>query len=282
MVRSLRDSKRNFHIFERTGIFERVNREGLALLSDDNRKAYHYAKIIGNMNSDFLGFESCYGAKNVSDAVCSVVLSSKWGKYYDSLTLPMDILSELSDDVDVSDAILAAAPIGTLELGDDRVFPALRAFQTNQVRAFSPSANQADPFETIIRREKANREHSRILAMLAAKLRANNHTPYENVFVDLYTQVADQEYIFEVKSNNLRNALSQIRKAIAQLYEYRYRSNKNGATLCIVLQQKPSQDWVEDYLLHDRGIMMCWLVDDVRLECPIECYPVLASIGIVE
>ncbi|MBQ3404036.1 MAG: hypothetical protein IJG63_01290, partial [Oscillospiraceae bacterium] len=153
---------------------------------------------------------------------------------------------------------------------------------SNQIRAFSTSGNLADPFETMIRREKANREHARILTMLAAKLRANAHRPYENVFIDLYTEIRGQTYIFEVKSNNTRNVLSQIRKAIAQLYEYRYRSNQAGAKLCIVLQQKPIQEWVEDYLLHDRGILLCWLVDDVRLECPLECRSTLSSIGIVE
>jgi hypothetical protein len=278
---NLANFKRNFHIFERTGLFSRVQHAGLSIASSDYDRAYSYIKTISEMAHDFEGFEACYGAADLDARISSVILSPEWGKYYDSLTIPMDMLASLSHDVDIEDTLLAAPPIGTFEPAE-RAFPDLREFQSNQIRVFSLSGNRTDPFETIIRREKANREHARILTMLAAKLRANDHSPYENVFIDLYTEIEGQTYIFEIKSNNTRNALSQIRKAIAQLYEYRYRSNKVGATLCIVLQQKPVQAWVEDYLLHDRGILLCWLVDDVRLECPEECHPMLSNIGIVE
>ena len=118
--------------------------------------------------------------------------------------------------------------------------------------------------------------------MLAAMIRLNGCEVYENTFIDLYANTSNNTYIFEVKSNNSKNTLSQIRKAIAQLYEYRYRSEMTRAILCIVLQQKPPQTWVEDYLLHDRNILVCWLVDDVRLECPDECHDILSAIGIVE
>lgn len=278
---SLTNFKRNFHILERTGLFSRVQHSGLSIASSDYNRAYSYIKTISEMPHDFEKFEPCYGAANLDAQISSVILSPEWGRYYDALTMPMDMLSSLSDDVDITDTVLVAPPIGTIE-PTERAFPNLKEFQSNQIRAFSSSGNRTDPFETMIRREKANREHARILTMLAAKLRANGHSPYENVFIDLYTEIAAQTYIFEVKSNNTRNALSQIRKAIAQLYEYRYRSNKEGAVLCIVLQQKPVQGWVEDYLLHDRNILLCWLVDDVRLECPAECHPMLANIGVVE
>jgi hypothetical protein len=158
----------------------------------------------------------------------------------------------------------------------------MRSFQSNQPRAFVTSGGTADPLETIVRREKANREHARILNMLAASLRLRYDDVYENTFVDLMIKSYEQSYIFEVKSNNSRNVLSQIRKAIAQLYEYRYRSQLPQAILCIVLQQKPPQDWVVDYLLNDRKILVCWLVDDVRLECPPECHEALTELGILE
>ncbi|MDR0474280.1 MAG: hypothetical protein LBH43_11490, partial [Treponema sp.] len=88
--------------------------------------------------------------------------------------------------------------------------------------------------------------------------------------------------LHEVKSNNTKNALSQIRKTVAQLYEYRYRSDRLEAMLCIVLQQKPLQDWVIDYLVKDRDIMICWIVDDFRFECPPECFDRLLPTGIVQ
>ena len=279
--RYLTNFKRNFHIMERTGLFERSSNGGLSLSLSDPIKTYSYISKISNMTYNFEGFESCYNADNMVDKIQSVVMSPLWGKYYDSLTMPMSLLTNLSDDIDAADSALCIPPIGTFEINTN-IFPALKDFKTNQIRAFSQSGKQMDPFETLIRREKANREHARILTMLAAKLRANNYRVFENVFIDLFAEITTQDYIFEVKSNNARNALSQIRKAISQLYEYRYRINKPDAILCIVLQQKPTQTWVEDYLLHDRGIIFCWLVDDIRLECPDECHMLLADIGVVE
>lgn len=272
--------KRNFHIMTRTGIFSR-HASGLSLASANLERAYNYAKQIAEMQNNFEAFASCYGAEDISAAVTHIITSPLWGEYYDALSLPMDTLSALSDDIDITDTAFYTPPLGTVEI-TEHPFPELRAFQSNQIRAFALSGNHVDPYETIIRREKANREHARILNMLAAMIRLKGYEVYENTFIDLYANTPQNTYIFEVKSNNSKNTLSQIRKAIAQLYEYRYRSEMVGAILCIVLQQKPSQAWVEDYLLHDRNILMCWLVDDVRLECPNECHDILASIGIVE
>lgn len=271
--------KRNFHILERTGLFCRVRHEGIAIADTPN--AYQYIKTISAMQLNFDAFETCYTSLDIEQDSQQVILSPAWGKYFDSLTMPMDILMALSNEMDLIDAYSATPPIGTVVMAN-QPFPALREFQSDQIRAFASSGNYTDPFETLIRREKANREHARILTMLAAKLRANGYSPCENVFIDLYADIEGQAYIFEVKSNSTRNALSQIRKAVSQLYEYRYRSRKDEAVLCIVMQEKPSQEWIEDYLLHDRGILVCWLVDDLRLECPAECHPLLSSIGVVE
>ena len=276
----LTNFKRNFHILERTGLFLR-NRDGLLLRTDNIEKVYSYIKAISEMTVSFDGFEDCYGNTNIADKVDKVVSSSAWGKYFDALALPMQTLSALSDEIDDTDILLTSAPIGTIPPGT-QAFPAMRSFQSNQPRAFVSSGNVTDPFETIIRREKANREHTRILSNLAVRLRLKYNDVFENTFIDLSVNADGQSFIFEVKSNNNRNVLSQIRKAIAQLYEYRYRSELPQAILCIVLQQKPPQDWVIDYLLNDREILVCWLVDDMRIECPAQCRAILAQIGILE
>ena len=279
--KGLTNFKRNFHIMERTGLFARVQHTGLSLSTSNIEQVYSYVKTISSMTHNFEAFEPAYDSADIDSAIKLVISSPQWGIYFDALTMPMDTLTSLSDDVDIADTTFLTPPIGTVEI-TEQPFPELKDYQTNQVRAFSSSGNRVDPYETIIRREKANREHARILNMLAATIRANGYSPFENTFIDLYTDTTEKTYIFEVKSNNNKNVLSQIRKAIAQLYEYRYRSDKAGAILCIVLQQKPPQPWVEDYLLHDRRIMFCWLVDDVRLECPDECRETLSAVGIVE
>jgi hypothetical protein len=276
----LTNFKRNFHILERTGLFTR-NRSGLTVCSDDIAKVYAYILTVSEMTSNFHGFDDCYGRDNIAQSVNAVASSPTWGLYFDALTLPMQTLSALSDEIDDTDIASTSAPIGTISI-IEQIFPEMRNFQSNQPRVFVPSGNTTDPYETVIRREKANREHARILTMLAATLRLKNYDVFENTFVDLFVQTNEQPFIFEVKSNNSRNALSQIRKAIAQLYEYRYRSELPQAILCIVLQQEPLQEWVIDYLLNDRNILVCWLVDDVRLECPEQCHTTLAELGILE
>jgi hypothetical protein len=276
---NLTNFKRNFHIFEWVGLFYR-DRDGLTIRNDNSEKVYAYISAISEMVVNFHGFDSCYGSADVSDAVNAVVSSPDWGRFFDALTLPMQTLSALSDEIDEIDIISVAPPIGTIA-PNLQTFPEMRSFQSNQPRAFVLSGMETDPHETIIRREKANREHARILNMLAALLRLRYADVFENTFIDLFVDAGGQPFIFEVKSNNSRNVLSQIRKAIAQLYEYRYRRSQPDAKLCIVLQEKPPQDWIIDYLLNDREIYVCWLVADVQLECPEECHHALASIGIV-
>jgi hypothetical protein len=276
---NLTNFKRNFHIFEWTGLFSR-DRNGLTVRTGNAEKVYAYISAINEMNADFHGFDNCYGTTDITANVNTAVSSPEWGRYFDALALPMQMLSALSDEIDDADIISAVPPIGTIA-PTSQVFPDMRSFQSNLPRAFVPTGAATDPYETIIRREKANREHARILNMLAAILRLRYADVFENTFIDLFVDADGQPFIFEVKSNNSRNVLSQIRKAIAQLYEYRYRRSQTQAKLCIVLQEKPPQDWIIDYLLNDREILVCWLVDDVRLECPAECHQILADIGIV-
>jgi hypothetical protein len=276
---NLTNFKRNFHIFEWTGLFGR-DREGLFVRTENEDKVYAYIAAISEMTSNFRGFDSCYGNADIAGAVNEAVSSPEWGRYFDALALPMNMLSALTDDIDDADIVSAAPPIGTV-LPTAQAFPEMRSFQSSLPRAFVPSGAAADPYETIIRREKANREHARILNMLAARLRLRYTDVFENTFIDLFVDTDGQPFIFEVKSNNSRNVLSQIRKAIAQLYEYRYRRLQPESKLCIVLQEKPPQEWIIDYLLNDREIFVCWLVDEVRLECPEECHSALAEIGVV-
>jgi hypothetical protein len=273
--------KRNFHIFDRTGMFKHT-RNGLQIADSNTAKIYSYINVIANMEHDFHGFESCYGNANIEAAVKLVVSSPAWGKYFDSYTMPTQTLQLLSDSIiDEQGVLIDELPFDYVKI-EAQPFPLLRDYRSNQIWAFAPSGKGADPFETIIRREKANRDHGRILGRIASIIRVNGNKGLENIFIDLLAVIGTQDFIFEVKSNNTKNALSQIRKAIAQLYEYRYRSNRPGAILCIVLQQKPVQDWVIDYLVKDRDIMICWMVDDFRFECPPECFNKISPTGIVQ
>ena len=279
--RSVTNFKRNFHIFDRTGMFKH-NQDGLHIADGDTAKIYSYIHIIADMDQNYNGFELCYSSSDIEESVKSVVSNLAWGKYFDSYNIPMQTLQLLSDSIIDDQGVLIDELPFDYEKIEMSQFPSLHDYQSNQIRAFATSGKTSDPFETIIRREKANREHGRILGRIASIIRINGNKVFENIFIDLLAVIGAQDYIFEVKSNNTKNALSQIRKAIAQLYEYRYRSNRVSAILCIVLQQKPVQNWVINYLVKDRQIMICWMIDDFRFECPPECFDKLIPTGIIQ
>jgi hypothetical protein len=77
----------------------------------------------------------------------------------------------------------------------------------------------------------------------------------------------------------------KIRKAISQLYEYRYRyyqagQIKKNTILILVLQNKFLTNlWMKDYLLLDRNIAVCWLKEEGNgFDCFDECRPILAPL----
>jgi len=108
--------------------------------------------------------------------------------------------------------------------------------------------------------ERANKVHSSILDTLSCELRRRGYIPQYNQFIDLFCQRENDMIIFEIKSITSKNWLSQIRKGISQLYEYRYIHNLHFANLCLVLSQKPPEDWVIDYVQNDRKIHICWIL----------------------
>ncbi|MEM0475937.1 MAG: UPF0758 domain-containing protein, partial [Candidatus Norongarragalinales archaeon] len=69
--------------------------------------------------------------------------------------------------------------------------------------------------------ERASRSHRKTVLILCNELLKHGLTPKESV-VDVFTEKANQIFIFEVKSIHTENFKSQTRKAIGQLLEYEY------------------------------------------------------------
>jgi hypothetical protein len=67
--------------------------------------------------------------------------------------------------------------------------------------------------------------------LVASKIRDTGAIPKRNRYVDLSALVNDEFYLFEMKSSTDGNAHTQVRRAISQLYEYRY------------IQQVPDKKW---------------------------------------
>jgi hypothetical protein len=86
-------------------------------------------------------------------------------------------------------------------------------------------------------------------------------------------EVGNQHHIIEVKSCHLGNLLPQVRRAVGQLYEYRYRAQMPGAHLWLILEERPigTLAWLEDYLVSNRQICLGWLEGDVTIRCHPDC-----------
>jgi hypothetical protein len=110
--------------------------------------------------------------------------------------------------------------------------------------------------------EKANKAHSNTLAVLGKALQKGHCSIKESKLIDAFTVIGDKKIIFEIKSITENNEREQIRKAISQLYEYRFLYSLFDAMLCIVFSKKPFSQWLIDYLLTDRQIHVLWVEND--------------------
>ena len=72
-----------------------------------------------------------------------------------------------------------------------------------------------------------------------------------------------------MKSTTASNAHSQVRRGMAQLYEYRYLMKVPEARLVLVIEKPLPRTlrWVPDFLLDDRGVLLAWNADGEQLHC---------------
>jgi hypothetical protein len=127
--------------------------------------------------------------------------------------------------------------------------------------------------------ERANLTHYRLVAGKSLFLKSLGLPAVETPLIDLWSQTADAQVIYEMKSLSGVNFVSQIRRAVAQLYEYRYAYKRPEARLCVVTngQPDPSVDWYIDYLEMDRQIAYVWTADCSEFRCRKESKALLAD-----
>ena len=113
--------------------------------------------------------------------------------------------------------------------------------------------------------ERANAIHWKLVDGKSLFVSALGATPHDNVHIDLFAEKGKDLIIYEMKSVNdeSTNLLAQVRKAVSQLYEYRFIYAKPNARLCIVTNQGISKanKWLLDYLETDRTIAYEWTDD---------------------
>jgi hypothetical protein len=121
-----------------------------------------------------------------------------------------------------------------------------------------------------VAKERANDSHRMLTSLVASRVRSAGGIPKRNNIIDLSTELSGQIYLFEMKSTTESNAHAQIRRAISQLYEYRYMYTMWSAKLVIVIEQPPPRDlqWIVDYVVADRKLLLAWDGDRTTLHYP--------------
>ncbi len=135
------------------------------------------------------------------------------------------------------------------------------------IPTFNPtgSASTPDPQKRRELLEKASLGHAYLLKALASLIKTQGLIPTEDPSsYDMAVINGDEAWIFEAKTCTESNVKDQIRKAIVQLYEYRWRGRAlwpQTVNLVIVLDKAPLsliEGWVLEFLYNDRGIKLAW------------------------
>lgn len=276
-----------FHILKHTD-FLVPEKSGVRLRNPVNTVDYNELldkfNIITHLDLSFKGFDF----SSNSEEILNSIIDGSWGRYFDGVrTLNSDIVETLTSEK----GILEEFETPSVEQELKPVFtspPLTYAFRKrNQAEetysTFSPTKTQVDPEVTRIKRQKSNLNHKMILQQLEEFLESLGCSPVENDHIDLYAQIpGNGKYLFEVKSISDDNLLSQTRKGVSQLYEYRYRYQDHigyDVSLCLVLPKKPEEiDWLEDYLCKDRQIGVIWFNEDGKLNFPEQGKNLIASL----
>jgi hypothetical protein len=274
-----------FHLLKHTGLIN-PDGEDLSLVTPSDTSDRHYLvqafNAILNLDVSYDGFESCDLKDNAS--VEDAIKSEKWGKYFDAIvTLPMIFCEKITSDL-IPISVASTTPTLNQEyLQADKLYEFKEFDFSRQTKNYSYSqANKTDPEVTRILRQRANLSHKILLEKLYDHLLSINVVPLENEHIDLYAPVSDEiSYVFEVKSLSSTNLLSQTRKGLSQLYEYKYRYKHalgKNPKLCLVFPVEPVQiDWLQNYLILDRKINVMWF-DETGLKFPKACQASLRNL----
>lgn len=309
--------EKRFAFLEATGIFEVEHGNNLILLNYGDYVLNHNRDIqieaIKSLNCFFENFNQCTDITQV----CNVLASRDWANYFDACkTLSSEAVVKISGEILMSQTIPPPEPPAeyTNFLQPSSLPRPRKIERGDRQRLTQRRQNQAtNPEITRILRERRNAWHDLLVQKMRDCIEQSGLEPWETDLIDVGVDVDNINqiypngfpiqntylerqslpylkserpdsltFIFEIKSSDALIIVDQVRKAVSQLYEYRYRYYSSGqirknAVLVIVLQQSPDDHlWLKDYLLFDRHIAVCWLTEDnSRFDCFDECQPIL-------
>ena len=266
---------------------------------------------IRDLSTFYDEFNSCSNKEEIINAI----RRGSWIRYFDACrALPSEAV-----EVITGQDFVGTISRG-IETSFDKVLPTAQAepprpkaseVGSTPIRTGVIPRPSRNPEETRIIRERRNSYHDLILQLLSKRIKQRGLRALQTPYIDLFTNVEDTKksfgdqyciegsylegknlpyfpreqkekvsFVFEVKSSDDQIVLDQVRKAVSQLYEYRYRYKEADLNahviLIIALQSDLSQiPWLIDYLLEDRQIGVCWLKGKNELACPQDCFPIL-------
>jgi hypothetical protein len=230
-------------------------------------------KLINSIEITFNGFDY---ARNSSEILESINNCS-WGRYFDGVrTLQSEIVEVLTSETGIFENATLDYEGIQIKTQSPLTYDFRKRNQSENILTPNNSNfSRIDPELTRIRRQKSNLKHKLILQQLEEFLESKGCNPVESEHIDLFVKIPDNgNFLFEVKSTTSANLLSQTRKGVSQLYEYRYRYKEKigyDVSLCLVLPDKPKEiDWLEDYLCSDREIGVIWFNNEGLLEYPMQ------------
>jgi hypothetical protein len=265
--------EKRFHILRHTN-FLTSDRNGIrireSLNEEDSKELIEKLNTINKISAVFNGFDYASSADDLLDQIrkCS------WGKYFDGLTtLSSTEIKNLTTDSE--DKYIKLATSKRQSYSSYEVRKATATYHLKKYTSQDDAVKQktkkrtiyTDPEVTKIRRQRANLVHKIVLDKLNSYLEAKGAKAFENEHIDLYAQLpSNEKFIFEVKSISQQNVLSQSRKGLSQLYEYRYRYQKQigyDVNLFLVFPEEPKTvPWLQEYLCTDRDIGVVWFEGD--------------------
>lgn len=309
--------EKRFAFLEATGLFQVERSNNLRLLNHMDYVVNHNRNLqieaIKSLDCFFEKFNQC---TNINQ-ICDVLTSGDWANYFDACqTLSAEAVAKIAGEIIVSQII--PPRISSVE-STTSLLPSLLPQPRKIERGSRQSSTQrrqtqaTNPEITRILRERRNAWHDLLVQKMRDCIEHAGLEPWETDLIDVGVNLNDINriypngfpiqntylegqslpylqterpdsltFIFEMKSSDASIIVDQVRKAVSQLYEYRYRYYSSGqirenTVLVIVLQKSPdAQPWLKDYLLFDRHIAVCWLREDrSRFHCFDECQPIL-------
>lgn len=228
-------------------------------------------EAINNYEGEFEGFNGV----STEAELKRVLQGGEWAMYFDGLlTLSAETVRVLTNEALEESATTPTVEVETdenkaIDYGNIKFNYPLKARDEYQSPQIVQSRKKAfaDPEVTKIKRQRSNLLHKILTQKMDEHLRNLGAIPYENEHIDIYAKIPnDGSYLFEVKSVSSDNLLSQTRKGLSQLYEYRYRYTGEigeDPVLCLVYPKAPDEiEWLQEYLCNDRNIAVCWFDGD--------------------